>query len=115
MGKTKIITISAMLLSACMLSAEPPKQWTLKGCIDYALEHNIEIRTGKLDVMSAAEGVSEAKARLFPSLSFSTTHHGGCRPFADGSGGYDDKGSYSGDYGLNANWTCGTAMPTATP
>ena len=37
-------------------------------------------------------------------MSFSTSHQGGYRPFAD-DGSYEDKGTYSGDYGLNASWT----------
>ena len=78
------------------------RKWTLSECIDHAARHNISIRTGRLSVMSAGEDVKEAKARLFPSLSFSTTHQGSYRPFAGGS---TDKGSYLGDYGLNAAWT----------
>lgn len=87
------------------LSAGTAKPWTLKECIDYALENNIKIKTGKLSVVSSEEDVKEANAKLFPSLSFSTTHQGGYRPFSDGGGSYTDKGSYSGDYGLNASWT----------
>lgn len=105
MGKNKFFTLGTLLLAANVMLAANPEQWTLKDCIDYALEHNISVKTGKLSVLSSAEDVKEAKARLFPSLSFSTTHQGGYRPFADGDGGYEDKGSYSGDYGLNANWT----------
>ena len=56
-------------------------------------------------MLSAEEDVKEARAKLFPSLSFSTTHQGGYRPFADDGGTYEDKGTYSGDYGLNASWT----------
>ena len=63
--------------------AHAEKQWTLKDCIDYALEHNISVKAGRLSVMSAGEDVKEARARLFPSLSFSTSHQGGYRPFAD--------------------------------
>lgn len=95
----------AGLLLSCGASAGTGRQWTLKDCIDYALEHNISVKTGRLAVQSAQEDVREARARLFPSLSFSTTHQGGYRPFADGGGTYSDKGTYSGDYGLNASWT----------
>lgn len=105
MRKTRIITIGALLLSANIMLAGNGKKWTLKECIDYALENNISIRTGRLSVLSSNEDVKEAKARLFPSLSFSTTHQGGYRPFAGSDGMYEDKGSYTGDYGLNATWT----------
>ena len=106
MTKTKI-----MMAAACFLmlgghaAADGGHKWTLKECVDYALEHNVSIATGRLSILSADEDVKEAKAGLFPSLSFSTTHQGGYRPFADGRNGNADKGSYSGDYGLNAAWT----------
>lgn len=105
MKKLKIFIIGALLLPSNMLLADTVKQWTLKDCIDYALENNIKIKTDKLSVLSSDEDVRQANASLFPSLSFSTTHQGGYRPFADGNGTQADKGSYSGDYGLNANWT----------
>lgn len=105
MGKEKIFTLGTLLLVANVMFAETAKEWTLKDCIDYAVEHNISVKTGRLSVQSSNEDIKEARARLFPSLSFSTTHQGGYRPFADKSTGYEDKGSYSGDYGLNASWT----------
>lgn len=95
----------AGLLLSCGALAGTGRQWTLKDCIDYALEHNISVKTARLSVLSAEEDVKEARAKLFPSLSFSTTHQGGYRPFAGDGGTYEDKGTYSGDYGLNASWT----------
>ncbi len=81
-----------------------PSGWTLKECIDYALDNNITIKTGKLSALSAKEDLEEAQNRLFPTLSFSTTHQGGYNPFGDSKQG-SDKLSYSGDYGFNAGWT----------
>ncbi len=85
-------------------ASDGSRQWTLKDCIDYAMENNITIKTGKLSVLSAKEDVNAASGQLFPSLSFSTTHQVGYNPFQDSKEG-SDKVSYSGDYGLNANWT----------
>lgn len=103
--RKQVIMAVAMLLSAGPSLAVTDGRWTLKDCIDYALEHNITVKTGRLAVLSAEEDVKGAKAKLFPSLSFSTTHQGGYRPFAGDGGTYEDKGTYSGDYGLNASWT----------
>lgn len=94
----------AFLFLAENTSAETHEKWTLKECIDYALENNINVNTRKLSVLSYSEDVKEARASLFPSLSFSTTHQGGYKPFADDMDAHADKGSYSGDYGLNASW-----------
>lgn len=95
----------AFLFLAENTSAETHEKWTLKECIDYALENNINVNTRKLSVLSSSEDVKEARANLFPSLSFSTTHQGGYKPFADDMDAHADKGSYSGGYGLNASWT----------
>lgn len=95
----------AFLFLAENTSAETHEKWTLKECIDYALENNINVNTRKLSVLSSSEDVKEARASLFPSLSFSTTHQGGYKPFADDMDAHADKGCYSGDYGLNASWT----------
>jgi len=105
MKRLKFYIVGMMLFSAGASFADTAKGWTLKDCIDYAVEHNIKIRTSTLSVLSASEDVKEANAQFFPSLSFSTTHQGGYYPFADKDNGRTDKGSYSGDYGLNANWT----------
>ena len=100
--KHKLIMACVLLVPAGAAFAEGHR-WTLGECIDYAMKHNADVQTGKLSVTAAGEDVKESRARLFPSLSFSTTHQGGYDPFADSSDG--DKGRYSGDYGLNASWT----------
>ena len=100
--KHKLIMACVLLVPAGAAFAEGHR-WTLGECIDYAMKHNADVQTGELSVTAAGEDVKESKARLFPSLSFSTTHQGGYAPFADSSDG--DKGRYSGDYGLNASWT----------
>ena len=44
MKRTLLIT----LLIATMLSVQAQKVWTLDQCIDYALEHNLDIRKSQL-------------------------------------------------------------------
>lgn len=104
MGYKRLFLLVMSVLFTGIASAVLPTKWTLKNCIDYALENNITVKTGKLSVLSSAEDVKAAGAGLFPSLSFSTNHQGGYRPFADRASGAVDKSSYSGDYGLNASW-----------
>lgn len=101
----KFFIAGLLMLAPSWAFSETAKQWTLKDCIDYALKNNIKIQTGIISVASSKEDVKEANARLFPSLSFSTTHQAGYQPFLDKNNTYSDKGSYSGDYGLNASWT----------
>ncbi len=90
------------------------KQWTLRECIDYALEHNIQLQQNRLQQESSGEDVKQARAQLLPSATFSTAHNVSYRPFPDGgettvTNGYVDtkinKTTYNGSYNIGANWT----------
>ncbi len=90
------------------------KQWTLRECIDYALEHNIQLQQDKLQQETSSEDVKQSRAQLLPSATFSTGHNVSYRPFPDGgettvTNGYVDtkinKTTYNGSYNVAANWT----------
>lgn len=85
------------------LSASAQKKWTLQDCLDYALQHNLTLKSAVLKKQSATEDRKQSKADLFPSLSASTTHSVGYTPWEESSA--IDKGTYSGNYGINASWT----------
>ena len=83
------------------------RQWTLRQCIDYALENNITLRKSLLSRQSAAEDVLQSQSALLPSLNMSTSHNVTYRPWpANGSstiaGSYVqssvDKVYYNGSY-----------------
>lgn len=78
------------------------RKWDLKTCIDYALEHNIQVKKSKVSLEESKENTLQAKSQLFPSLSFSTGHDLVNRPFSD-KGVSGDKNSYTGSYGLNSS------------
>lgn len=113
MMKQQSLLFTALLTSALSLSAQEDKQWTLEDCINYALEKNIQLQQNKISLQESEEDVKEAKAALFPSLSFSTGHNVVNRPYQENcstvSGteiiSSDSKTTYSGNYGLNAQWT----------
>ena len=71
MKQISSILLSCLLLLPAGMKAEDgvPKQWTLRDCIDYALEHNITIQRNRINVESAQEDVKTAKADFLPSLS----------------------------------------------
>lgn len=96
------------------MSASAQKQWTLKDCIDYAMQNNITLKKSQLQRMSAKEDVLQSKAALLPSLSASTNQSIGYRPWQDAgtttvtNGTVNtkvNKSYYNGSYGLNASWT----------
>lgn len=88
-----------LLLPLVAYAQEKPGKWTLKACLDYALEHNIQIRKSKVSLLSGEEDRQLAKAQLFPSLSASASQNFANYP----SPNADKNNSFSGNYGLNAN------------
>lgn len=88
--------------------------WTLQECMDYALEHNITLKQNKISEQQSMVDVKQAKAQLFPDLSFSTTQSLSYRPFQESANSYVNNGIAStsskkvgenGSYGLNASVT----------
>lgn len=110
--KRKLFMMATTALLA--MSASAQKQWTLKDCIDYAMQNNITLKKSQLQRMSAKEDVLQSKAALLPSLSASTNQSIGYRPWQDAgtttvtNGTVNtkvNKSYYNGSYGLNASWT----------
>ncbi len=63
--KTKLILFVAFLLSVATFSQ---KKWTLRECVDQALEKNITIQQNKLSLELAKKDVAIAKGNFLPSL-----------------------------------------------
>lgn len=107
------LLIIAALSSCFAIQAQESKTWTLKDCIDYALEKNIQLQQNKLSLEETDIDVKSAKASLFPSLSFSTGHNIVNRPYQETSATVsgteiitsDNNTTYNGSYNLNAQWT----------
>lgn len=106
------------LVAAAIMMVAPiyanAKQWSLKECIDYALENNISLQKTRLQKESAIEDIKQSTSALLPSLSFSSSQNVTYRPWPESNratvaNGYVetsvDKVYYNGSYGLNANWT----------
>ena len=115
MKQLYLIILSCLLLLPAGMKAEDdmPKQWTLRNCIDYALEHNITIRRNRINVESTQEDVKTAKADFLPSLSGNISQRIVNRPNSasgtiisgDNITTSESKTSYNGSYGIDANWT----------
>lgn len=115
MKQISLIILSCLLLLPAGMKAEDDmsKQWTLRDCIDYALEHNITIRHNRISVESTQEDVKSAKADFLPSLSGNISQRIVNRPNSasgtiisgDNITTSESKTSYNGSYGIDANWT----------
>lgn len=69
-----MISILAMLAAGTLCAQTTSKVWTLEECIDYALEHNIEIKTQELGVSNSEIGLSESRWDYAPSLSAGSSY-----------------------------------------
>lgn len=109
--KRSIITILILILT---ITVNGQKKWTLKDCIDYAMQNNITLQQSRLQKQSATEDRKQSQAALFPSLSASTNQSVGYRPWLSSgmttvtNGTVNTKVNktyYNGTYGINASWT----------
>lgn len=111
--KQRMLFFTVILASAMPFSAQEAKQWSLKDCIQYALDKNIQLRQEKISLQESEEEVQSAKAALFPSLSFNTGQNIVNRPFQEQSAMVNgteiiesnNKTTYNGSYNLSAQWT----------
>ena len=110
--RRQTLTTCALAL-CCMMAARAQETWNLEQCIDYALKNNIQIQKNRISEQEGEVALWQDKGALFPSLSFSTSHSMGYRPFEEGTNivqngqvtNTKNKVTYQGSYGLNAQWT----------
>jgi outer membrane protein len=107
-------TTMTMLILVFTITVYGQKKWTLKDCIDYAMQNNITLQQARLKKQTATEERKQSQAALFPSLTASTNQSVGYRPWlASGmttvtNGTVNTKVNktyYNGTYGINASWT----------
>lgn len=76
MQKTPIPGILLLSLTLCLSQvsrAQNTEGWTFRQCIDYALQHNIQIRTQEVSLETADASLEQAKAQQYPTLNFSSS------------------------------------------
>ena len=101
------------LLILCSGTVFAQQAWTLQDCLDYALNNNIQIKKNRISEERGEVSLWQDKGVLFPSLSFSTSHSVGYRPFTqvinvvqgDQVTSTRSNVTYQGSYGLNASVT----------
>ena len=107
--KTRLLA----LLLLCGGTAFAQQTWTLQDCLNYALEHNIQVQKNRISEKRGEVSLWQDKGTLFPSLNFNTGHSVGYRPFTevmsvvqgDQVTSTRSNVTYQGSYGLNANVT----------
>lgn len=111
MKRTKRIGLS-LLLFAGVLSAQEPmsvKKWSLQECIDYAKEHNLEVRMQQINVQHQEVTLSTAKSKRLPDLSASASQGWN---FGRSPSGYDN--TYKNQNARSTSWSLSTNVPVFT-
>ncbi len=106
-------TFLSALALAFTLMASADDAWTLRQCIDYALQNNITVQKNRISEEEGELSLWNTKGALLPSLSFSTSHSLGYKPFETSTAvvqngqvtNTSSKVTYNGSYGLNASMT----------
>ena len=68
--RTFLIAISGLLIS--MNATAQVKYWTLKECVDYAIENNISVQTSKLDISNSELDKKNALGNFLPGANASS-------------------------------------------
>ncbi len=66
-------TIFFLLLIGFQLSAQE-KKWTLKECVDYAIQNNISVKSSELDLKNVALNKKDALGNFMPNISANGSH-----------------------------------------
>lgn len=98
----KYIIVVSCLLAGTMLHAQ--SKWSLRQCIDYAVEHNIEIKQQELEVKSAEVDLNTSKNSRLPNLNGSVDQSFSFgRSLSMSTNTYDQKNSSNTSVSLSTN------------
>lgn len=98
----------SFLLAAAMASAQQKKAWTLRECIDYALENNITVKQQDVKRRQGEIDLSTAKNSRLPDLSASASQN-----WSFGRGLTSDN-TYSNQNTGSTSFSLGTSVPLFT-
>ena len=97
--------LSLFAAAVCLQApAQNSGAWTLRQCIDYARENNIQVKTQEIAVETAQASLLQSKAQQYPTLSFSSSFGANFQnvstfnEYMEASGGM----SASNSFGLNS-------------
>ena len=101
--KTKFILLLTLIVSLASFSQ---KNWTLKECVDQALQKNISIQQNKLSLELAKKDVDIAKGNFLPNLNGSSSGRFGFGSFIDEiSNTRISTDNFNASFDLNSNIT----------
>lgn len=63
-----VLAMLAGFGSFAQSESQIPSQWTLEECLDYARQHNLQVKQSELNLLSSKIELDRSKADLFPTL-----------------------------------------------
>lgn len=103
MGKfNNILAVLALSGVSVAQAAEP---WSLDSCINYAIEHNINVKSRALEVTSGELGVTEAKDGFLPTV------QAGANQSFDFGRGLTSNNTYANRNTSSFGWNVGLSLP----
>ena len=105
--QTNIATILFIIIPSLVgfSQEKPTSSWNLKDCIDYARKNNIQVQSAKVTQQNAYIDLLQAKAQLFPSLTFNSSQNWGHQKTEQSDGKFKSQSAYTGNYTLNGGLT----------
>lgn len=102
----------ACLMLGFPLLAQADGGWTLRDCLNYAVQNNLQIQKSIVQEQQGEVSLKQYKAQLLPTLSFSMNQSIGYRPFQQTTNlvqngqvtSTSNRFTEQGSYGLNASW-----------
>ena len=70
----KKVFIYILLITGTITSVNAQKNWTLKECVEYALENSISIKQSQLDRQNTEIDKSDAIGNFLPTINASASH-----------------------------------------
>ncbi len=93
------------LIAQDTAQAPLPAIWSLQDCLNYAMQHNIQLNSLRLSRMSSEQDLLLSKAARLPNLAGSASQTLTGRKTLTASGSMPYEGALSGNYAVNSNVT----------
>ncbi|MFT4170078.1 MAG: TolC family protein [Dysgonomonas sp.] len=105
--KRTYIVFAFLATIGCLFASGIKAQevWTLRSCIEYARQQNIQVQKSQVSAESYSVDVLQSKAALFPSLTGSVSQRLANSQVANSNGDYKYEQTFAGEYSLNASVT----------
>ena len=71
----RIVTIVIILFCCYPTCFSQEPKWTFEECVEYALEHNLDIRSKRIEIKGAKLNVKTSQQSRLPNLGFGTTQN----------------------------------------